>query len=47
MPYRGSQFYCQSVARLVGCRQIVLPGGDHSFTRFPEYVAQLIEFCGL
>jgi predicted esterase YcpF (UPF0227 family) len=25
----------------------VLPGGDHSFTRFPEYVAQLIEFCGL
>jgi len=39
--------YRQSVARHAGCRQIVLPGGDHSFTRFPEYVAQLIEFCGL
>ena len=39
--------YRQAVARYAGCRQIVLPGGDHSFTRFPEYVAQLIEFCGL
>ncbi|MDR3298630.1 MAG: esterase [Candidatus Accumulibacter sp.] len=39
--------YRQAVARYAGCRQIVLPGGDHSFTRFPEYVVQLIEFCGL
>ncbi|MDR1934129.1 MAG: esterase [Candidatus Accumulibacter sp.] len=39
--------YRQAVARYAGCRQIVLPGGDHSFTRFPEYVAQLIEFCEL
>ncbi|MDR2787555.1 MAG: esterase [Candidatus Accumulibacter sp.] len=39
--------YRQAVARYAGCRRIVLPGGDHSFTRFPEYVAQLIEFCGL
>ncbi|GHU26624.1 esterase [Betaproteobacteria bacterium] len=39
--------YRQAVARYAGCRQIVLPGGDHSFTQFPEYVAQLIEFCRL
>lgn len=39
--------YRQAAARYAGCRQIVLPGGDHSFTRFPEYVGQLIEFCGL
>ena len=29
------------------CRQTVLPGGDHSFTKFPEFVSQLIEFAGL
>jgi predicted esterase YcpF (UPF0227 family) len=39
--------YRLAIVRYAGCRQIVLPGGDHSFTRFPEYVAQLIEFCGL
>lgn len=39
--------YRQAVARYAGCRSIVRPGGDHSFTRFPEHVAQLIEFCGL
>ncbi|MDR0578945.1 MAG: alpha/beta fold hydrolase [Candidatus Accumulibacter sp.] len=39
--------YRQAVARYAGCRQIVLPGGDHSFTRFPDHVAQLIEYCGL
>lgn len=30
-----------------GCRQTVLPGGDHSFTMFPDFVPQLIEFAGL
>jgi len=30
-----------------GCRQSLLPGGDHSFTRFPEFLPQLIEFCGI
>ena len=39
--------YREAVARYAGCCQIVLPGGDHSFTRFPEYLARLIEFCGL
>lgn len=39
--------YREAVARYAASRQIVLPGGDHSFTRFPEYIAQLIEFCGL
>jgi len=30
-----------------GCRQSILPGGDHSFTRFPERLPQLLEFCGI
>lgn len=37
----------QAAARYTGCRQTLLPGGDHSFTRFPEFVPQIIEFCGL
>lgn len=39
--------YRKAVARYTGCRQIVLDGGDHSFTRFPEYVPQILEFCRL
>lgn len=39
--------YRQAVARYAGCRQIVLEGGDHSFSRFPDYLPQLIEFCRL
>jgi hypothetical protein len=34
------------VARYAGCRQLVLEGGDHSFTRFPDFVPQIIEFVG-
>ena len=30
-----------------GCRQTVLPGGDHSFTRFPAFMPQILEFAGL
>ena len=30
-----------------GARQTILPGGDHSFTKFPDFVSQLIEFAGL
>lgn len=39
--------YRQAVERYAGCRQMILEGGDHSFTRFPELVPQIIEFCGL
>lgn len=39
--------YRQSVARYAGCRQNVMEGGNHSFTRFPEMMPQLLEFCGL
>jgi len=39
--------YRQAVARYAGARQTVLPGGDHSFTRFPDFVPQIIESCGL
>ncbi len=36
-----------AVERYAGSRQIVLPGGDHSFTRFPDFIPQIIEFSGL
>lgn len=39
--------YRQAVARYAGSRQMVLEGGDHSFTRFPDLLPQLLEFCGL
>lgn len=39
--------YRQAVERYAGCRQEVFPGGDHSFTRFPDLLPQLFEFCGL
>ena len=39
--------YRQAVARYAGCRQVVLEGGDHSFSQFPDFLPQLIEFCQL
>ncbi len=30
-----------------GCRQTILPGGDHSFTKFPEFIPQILEFAGI
>ena len=39
--------YREAVKRYAGGRQIVLPGGDHSFTRFPGKLGQILEFCGL
>lgn len=39
--------YREANRRYAGARQTVLPGGDHSFTRFPEFVPQIIEFAGL
>ena len=39
--------YRLALARYAGCRQQVLAGGDHSFTRFPDLLPQLLEFCGL
>jgi len=39
--------YRQAVARYAGARQTVLPGGDHSFTRWGTYLDPIIEFAGL
>lgn len=39
--------YQQAQAFYAGCRQTVLAGGDHSFTKFPDFVPQIIEFAGL
>lgn len=37
----------QAQAYYRACRQTVLPGGDHSFTKFPDFVPQIIEYAGL
>ena len=39
--------YRDAVARYRGARQIVEPGGDHSFTRFTHYLPELAGFAGL
>lgn len=37
--------YRQAVRRYAGARQTVLPGGDHSFTRWTEYLDAVIDYC--
>ena len=37
--------YRQAVDRYAGARQTVLPGGNHSFTRWNEYLDPVIDFC--
>ena len=39
--------YRHAVSRYAGARQTVLPGGDHSFTRWNDYLDSIIEFAGL
>jgi hypothetical protein len=39
--------YRQAVAKYAGCRQVVLEGGDHSFTRWPDYLDEVLRFAGL
>jgi hypothetical protein len=39
--------YRQAVRRYAGARQTVLPGGDHSFTRWDDYLDEVIAFAGL
>jgi predicted esterase YcpF (UPF0227 family) len=37
--------YRHAVARYAGARQTVLPGGDHSFTRWGDYLDEVIDTC--
>lgn len=37
--------YRQAVGRYAGARQTVLPGGNHSFTRWEKYLDDVIDFC--
>ena len=39
--------YRDAVNRYAGARQVVLEGGDHSFSHFEEYIDTLLEFAGL
>jgi predicted esterase YcpF (UPF0227 family) len=39
--------YRQAVAKYEGARQIVHEGGDHSFTRFPDYMSMILDFAGI
>jgi len=38
--------YRQAVAKYAGARQTVLEGGDHSFTRWSQYLDDIIRFAG-
>ena len=39
--------YQQAVRHYAGCKQIIIEGGNHSFTHFPHCLAQILEFAGL
>ena len=39
--------YRQAVHRYAGARQTVLPGGDHSFSRWSDYLDDILKFAGL
>jgi uncharacterized protein len=39
--------YRDAVAKYAGARQTVLPGGDHSFTRWGDYLDPILAFAGL
>jgi predicted esterase YcpF (UPF0227 family) len=39
--------YRLAEARYAGARQQVCAGGNHSFTRFPQFIPQILEFAGL
>ena len=39
--------YRQAVAKYAGAQQVVLPGGDHGFTRFDDYIEMIVAFAGL
>lgn len=39
--------YRQAQDFYAGCRQTLLPAGDHSFTQFPHFIPQILEFAGI
>lgn len=39
--------YRDAVAKYAGARLTVLPGGDHSFTRWGDYLDEILRFAGL
>lgn len=39
--------YRQARRRYAGCTEVCLPGGDHSFTQFPRFIPQILEFASL
>jgi hypothetical protein len=38
--------YRSAVARYLGCRQIVIEGGDHGLSDFADHVDAVLDFCG-
>ncbi|MCB1961461.1 MAG: esterase [Rhodocyclaceae bacterium] len=39
--------YRHAVAKYAGARQTVLEGGDHGFSRWPDYLDPVLDFAGL
>lgn len=38
--------YLHAAARYAGCEQLVIPGGDHGFSSFADYLDPVLRFCG-
>ncbi|MDR1367741.1 MAG: alpha/beta fold hydrolase [Candidatus Accumulibacter sp.] len=38
--------YHDAIFRYAGARQYVMEGGNHSYTRFPEMLPTIFDFCG-
>ena len=39
--------YCDAVARYAGAKQSVIPGGDHGFQQFENYLNDILVFAGI
>jgi predicted esterase YcpF (UPF0227 family) len=39
--------YRRALDYYAGCQQVVLEGGEHSFSQFPHFIDQILEFAGL
>ena len=39
--------YREAVVKYCGAQQVIIPGGDHGFQRFEDYIGRILEFAGM
>jgi predicted esterase YcpF (UPF0227 family) len=39
--------YREAVAKYAGAKQLVVPGSDHGFAEFEQYLDSVLEFAGV